>query len=233
MNAKIALCSILLVAMFIPFALAATGAEGVTEQISQSNRFLSAEAAKQFTAMEASLLTDLKAYQDENFGMLDARMIKSMQDTRWQVLLATIGAVFVSSGLVAYLMLRSMKNYSYETYLEKLIGKGAQNEQVPQNTQDQGLAGLQNMQQPEWKPQEPNPTVSTQFGQSAASQMTQMNAWQMQPAYNGSWESPEKPQSDVKIPESRLNGWGPAPNWKMDSQDPMDSPGWNPKEGTQ
>lgn len=216
------------------------------EQISQANRFLAAETARQIDQMQTEITQDLQEYQDENFLILDQRMTQVMEDTKWKVLLATLGAVMVGSAIVAFFLIRSIQNYSYEKYQEKLLkrtpgddrGVVVTNSEYAEADYDPNqYAGVQEMQQNEWRPQQSYPTMSTQFGQTAASQMTQMNSWQMQPAYDGAWQSPEQPQ--------REQYQGPAgyqyadqyqrqyqdqyPPQEEYNEDPMASPGWNPQ----
>jgi hypothetical protein len=152
--------------------------------ISQSNKFLSAEVKREIDSAKDEMLTELKNYQDENFVVLDTRMISLMDDVRIKVTLGAIGAALVAQALTAIVLVRAMRNYSYETYLEKLLKNTvAQNPQLP------GDEFVQ-MQQKEWHPQQPINTIGMELGPERSAQATMMNQWQSQPAYAGSWRAP-------------------------------------------
>jgi len=240
MNAKFVIFGLLLVALVVPqAAFAAT----TPDPISQANKFLAAETSRQIDEMQKEITTDLQEYQDANFLILDQRMTQVMEDTKWKVLLATLGAVLAGSALVAFFLIRSIQNYSFEKYQEKMLKqRPADDPGLIVNEQYDGYdpqqyEGVQQMQNNEWHPQQSQPTLSTQFGQQAASHMTQMNQWQMQPAYDGAWSSPNKP-----VQQMTPNPAGyyadqyedqQYPPQQQPNEDPMASPGWNPQQGYQ
>ena len=48
------------------------------------------------------------------------------------------------------------------------------------------------LQQEEYMQQEPTPTMAMEYGNSQTGEMSQMNQWQTQPAYDGAWQSPQE-----------------------------------------
>jgi len=240
MSTKIVIHALLLVLLVVPSLVSAANAPG--EEISQANKFLAAETARQIDDMQGEITRELQEYQDENFQLLDARMVGLMEDTKWKILLATLGAVLVGSGIVAFFLIKSVQNYSYEKYQEKLLkSKGVDAGVVVAEQNDQGYydEGMEQMQQQAWNPQQSNPSVSTEFGQQAASAMTQMNQWQMQPAYGGSWQSPERPVPEMsnipggyeyaeqqKLQQQAQQKYDDQQEW---NEDPMSSPNWQPQ----
>jgi len=88
-------------------------------------------------------------------------------------------------------MIRTWRRYSYEYYLEKQL---KQRDKVIETAKEEYSQALAQYQQQSWSPQQPQQTLSMQVGQTEAMNMTQMNAWQMQPAYQGSWAPPKETQ---------------------------------------
>jgi hypothetical protein len=222
MNAKVIAVAFILV-MFAPavFALTIdetlnmTSGKPATVIPTQDDRMLAAQTAQEIRAAKDDIISAVNAYNDENFQIFDARMDEFLKDTKTKVALGAIGASLVANALAAYLVMRTMKRYSYETYQQKLIGKM----QEEAREKDNQIAGMQQMQQPDWAPQQPQNTMGMVYGQSQASEMSQMNSWQGQPAYFGSWQSP----IDVKPEYSHR----PAGYEHID--DPMQSPQWDPR----
>lgn len=157
------------------------------EDVTSANKFLSAETARQIQASQDEMLQELKNYQDENFGVLDQRMGQQMQDMRLQVLLVVLGAGFVSIGIASFIVIRATQRYSYEKFQEDLQKKAEKEQELYANA-----PVLPEQQQPEWYPQQPMNTVGQRFGQTQASQMSDMNAWQYQPPYAGAWTPPQE-----------------------------------------
>ena len=186
----------------LPFVVIAApdtvGGEATVSPIttSEQNKYLTAETKKELNSMKEELLTSLKENQDANFMTLDARMVQLMADIRIKVILAGIGAVIAAQSLFTYMLLRSFKSYSYETYLEKIIGEklGASAFANPIQSQDLQQQGLNQMQEQQWQPQEVQQTVSTEYGQIAVSDMSYMNEWQHQPVYDGAYRAPPPSQ---------------------------------------
>lgn len=164
---------------------------GTTTSIDTANKYLSAEVSKQIQASKDDTIRELKAYQDENFQMLDSRMSSTMQDVKMKTLLGVSGVALIVNALAAIIISRTYRKYSYEKYQEGIIGKQQEQMESLQQT-----PGMQQMQQPVWDPQQPQETVGMYMGQSAAFDGTQMNAWQAQPAYAGAWKAPLDAQPD-------------------------------------
>ena len=191
---------VLMLVVCIPFVVAEPSTIGGGEPSSgvsstaEQNRYLTAEAKKELATMKDELLVALQENQDLNFGTLDSRMVQLMADIRIKIILAGIGAVIAAQSLFVYLLLRSFKSYSYETYLEKILGEKLGQTQSVSQTQDLQQQGLDQMQEQQWYPQEVQPTISTEYGQVAASDMSYMNEWQHQPVYDGAYQAPPPSQ---------------------------------------
>ena len=181
----------------------------------QANRYLSAEVTRQIKAMQEAVIAEVNANNDGNFQAFDERTNQFMHDTQKNVLIGTIGATLVVSGAVAFIYLRIMKRYSYEDYLARIVDK---QQKELDSSKSQAMA---QMQQAIWTPQQPAQTLAATFGQETASNMSQMNAWQAQPAYAGAWKSPVTAQPE----------YSHLPPWKNRPVDPMDSAGWYPTGG--
>lgn len=164
--------------------------------IDQANRFLSAEATRQIRSAKDEMLTEMKEYQDQNFGILDARMHELMQDIRMKVMLATLGVILLAQGLAAYIMMRSFKNNSYEAFLEKTLADTGKNVTAETEPTARELQGVVQQQEKEWRPQQPAQTYGAQMGQAAASNQSMANEWQTEPAYAGAWESPVRAEKE-------------------------------------
>lgn len=174
--------------------------------LDQQNKFLAAEVTRQMKTSQDEIIKAVEAYNDENFQIFDARITTVVNDLRMKTVLGAIGASLVAMGLVAFLLIRTMKNYSYEKYLEKALDK-----YKSELESGKGGKGMQEMQQSQWDVQQPAPTIGNEYGQVFASQQTQMNTWQAQPTYQGAWQAPIETQKDI--------------------QDPMQSPQWDPQRG--
>lgn len=205
----------------VPVTSTVTGQQAPTapDQVSQANKFLAAETSRQIKAGQDTMLQELKNYQDENFLALDEQMRTVMSQMRLQVILAAIGSFLTAAAIVTIIIIRAMQRYSYEKFQEGLLAKSAvENAELTQGQ----WQGLEQMQQHEWHPQQSNPTVGMQYGQQFAAQQTQMNQWQMTAPYEGAWAaSQEGVQREANTYKSK------------NIQDPMQSPGWSPQEGTQ
>lgn len=186
-----------------------------------ANRFLAAEVTRQITTMQEAIVKSTNDYNDQNFILFDNRLSKALSDLRVKVALGVIGAALLVNALVAFFIMRTMKNYSYEKYQEKTIGKL----QEAVQEKDRTIEGMnQTAHQPEWFPQKTTETMGVVYGQAAANDMSQMNAWQAVPAYQGGWQAP--------IPVQPEYSHVPAGYKYMDNiQDPMQSPQWTPQDG--
>jgi len=182
-------------------------------QVDAANKYLSAEVAKQIQTSSASMLKQMQDYQDENFRIFDGRMQQLMDDGFTKAILGGFGAMLLASGIVAYILTKYFKTYSYEKYQEKIIGQ--QQEQLQARGQE--LQAMREMQQPEWEVQRPQETVGMRYGQSWASDMTAMNQWQAQPAYDGAWRAPIETK-----PEFSKSGEPQS----AESENPMGMPEW-------
>lgn len=178
------------VMVLILVALVATVSAAENAQTQQA-RYISAELQREMDQMEEELKTELKNNNDENFRVFEGRMVEFMSDAQMKILLGGIGGILVANALVAIVMFRYFKSQSYEAFKDRF-----QHEQNQQYEQE--------MQQREWHPQQPQQSVGMQYGQEQAAQMSQMNQWQTQPAYAGSWTPPSETQSETEYP---FAGW--------------------------
>ena len=184
---------------------------------------LAAQVTQEVRKSQDEIISQVNAYNDENFMIFDQRMAGVITDIKTKVALGAIGAALIANALVAYFIMRTMKTYSYEKFLEKTIGKYEKN--VASMQPDATSQGMQQMAQPSWDVQQPNQTLGMQYGQQFASEATQMNAWQSQPAYGGAWQSPVQTQpeySRTPVSHEFINR-----NERID--DPMQSPQWTPE----
>ena len=192
-----------------PAVVESSQSPAVQAQVQEANRFLSAEVSRQIKASQDDMLKQLQANQDDNFKVLDQRTNQMMLDTRNRVIIGGLGAILVANGIIGLAYLYVTRRYSYERFLEKELGEakmkaeqsaekyGSEQKVVEQQVQSQMTPGMQVLQQGAWWPQEPPQTFSSQFGQVAASQATDMNQWQFQAPYEGAWKRPEQPTSRV------------------------------------
>lgn len=164
------------------------------QQISQSNRFLSAEVQRAIRDEMDIVQEDLQTYQDENFAILDNRISTFIEDSQWKIGLVGAGAGFIAMGLGALLMMRSFKKHS----IAQARRSEQEMEQIVQQVQDRVREELDAYTQPEWRPQEPARTMSTEYGQAGAERMSQMNQWQAQSAYQDSWKAPVEVEKEVR-----------------------------------
>ena len=155
------------------------------------NRLVSAEILKQMKTMKDDVIAAANANNDANVAILDQRSQQMLADTRQRVIIGGIGAILVANAIVALFMIRTWRRYSYEYYLEKQL---KQMDKVIETAKEEYSQALAQYQQQSWSPQQPQQTLSMQVGQTEAMNMTQMNAWQMQPAYQGSWAPPKETQ---------------------------------------
>lgn len=184
------------------------------ETAPDANRFLSAELARQMQAQKEDMLKALEENQDANFQLLDNRMAELMAAERMKVVVGGMGAILAANAIVALLLLKYIRRYSYEKYLEDTLGRreaelekvNAQNAEIAklivpqaqqQPVQNPYSQAFQEVQQPAWYPQQPQETVGMKFGQEKAAQMSQMNQWQLTPNYEGAWTPPVPVQREV------------------------------------
>ena len=188
------------------------------QPLDAQNRFLSAEVTRQLTIMQTNIIKDTHDYNDENFQIFDGRMSVLMADIRMKTVLGAIGAAMVANAIIAILLLRTMKKYSYEKYMENLLEK-YQKQEVAKDTPSKGLQGMQEQQ---WNVQPPANTLGNTYGQEFASQSTMMNQWQTQPD-SGAWRAPVETQREIV---QQPYGYQPQ---TPPITDPMQSPQWDPR----
>ena len=166
----------------------------VAQTTEQQSRFLSAEAQRvikdEFTAVKA----DLEAYQNENFQALDNEMRAVMATSQKQVVLGTLGAMFLGGGLIALIMFYIAKKYSYEKFLEGQLsnknfeqGFATQDSELNNMYQDDGV---QQMQQQDWGYPDANPTIGQDQGQTFASNNSEFSNWQGKAPHKDGWKWP-------------------------------------------
>jgi hypothetical protein len=161
----------------------------VKASVDQANRFLAAEVTKQMAESQKVMVEELKANNDDNFRIFDQRMNALIQDVKMKIVLLGLGSVMIANAIVSFFLIQAWRKYSYERYLEQVIDR--QTEELSANSAQMGE--FMKTLEPTWTPQQPTETVGMRFGQAAAAEMSQMNAWQMQPVYQGAWVSPQQP----------------------------------------
>ena len=204
------------------------------EVVEQQNRLLIAEVSRQIRDMKVEISTELKTYQDENFRALDGRVDGFIIDARTKLMLGGLGVMLIANAIIALLIQRNMRRYSYETYLE---GQMDPTQMLDQDVEAYG-EGFDEMQKTDWYPQEPQERLGQVYGQEQASQMTAMNEWQTQPAYQGAWESPIEAQPEyshypeghqlVEPPQAEERPLVVEEPEQIETEDPLESPGWSP-----
>lgn len=180
MSNKLVVCALILFVLVPVYA-----ADAVDLQVAEANRYLAAETAKQIKTATTEMETSLKAYQDENFMLLDQRMDKTMREAQQRLILGVAGAVLLGGALMGYFMFHLARRYSYERYLEEELEK--RDAMQPQGFQ-QPEANMQQAQQPTWQPQQPFQSIGMEVGQASAANMSQFNNWQVQSTRPGGWE---------------------------------------------
>jgi len=188
-------------------------------QVSEANRYLSAEVSRQIQNSQKELIAAVNTNNDENFRVFDDRMKSYMGDLKMKVIVGGIGAILLVNALIGLAYLYVTRRYSYEHFLEKRFDQYLKAQKTsPQQKEVEDMArGLEQMQQQAWAPQAPEQSVSTMFGQAAASHMSDMNQWQFQPAYEGAWKRAEQPVSSVswEAQQNRQEDWMPEPDQKQ------------------
>jgi len=217
-----------------PPGVASPGTVSSTVSTVEANRYLSAEAVRHMDAKTDEMLKIMQEYQDENFVAWDNRMYNLVDDIQMKFVIGGLGAMMLAMGLVAYIMMNHFKRYSYETYLQGVIDKGEQ----PDATGQAYQPIPEQMQEQQWHPQEIQPTIGSEMGQDWASEQTAMNQWQVQPVYDGAWQSPVETHSEYKEQWMEENypkyQNQPEPQQQQPVQqppleDPYDSPEWGGK----
>ena len=222
--------SILAAADTPPGVVPVTNSLSSSAEIDKANKYLAAEVSRQIADSQAKSLQEMKNYNDENFQIFDGRMSELVSDMKMKFVIGGLGVVFLAMGLGTYLMMKQLKRYSYETYLEQviekqmLVGKPVDQPQYTEAEQQ----GMQQMRQQEWHPQQSQQTIGMDMGQQWASEQTAMNQWQAQPAYDGSWKAPietvpqykEEWMQEHNFPAPKEQGRGTQEY----SDDPMNSP---------
>jgi hypothetical protein len=211
---KVGICSALLVILALPSVLAEE-----VPSVDTANKFLSAETQRIIDTKTDEMLVEMKNYQDENFQIFDMRMQTLVDDMKIKVIIGGLGVILLGMGVTSYLMLKYFKRYSYEEFLEEQLKKGGQVAQEGQYD----MNGVEQMQETDWYPQQPQQTLGMEMGQGWASDMTQMNQWQAQPAYDGAWQAPLE-----TVPQYKEE-WMEQNYPVQQQEDPMQSPGWQPE----
>lgn len=164
----------------------------VNAQIDQANRYLSAENSKALEKMKSDMLTELKAYNDDNFRVLDTRMQNLMLDTKLRLIVGSLGVILLANGIVAIVMVWVTRNYSYEAYLMKIAKQKQVPIDAPENAKnlERDYKHINEMREEAWHTQEPTQTLAMKYGETETGNMSDMNRWQHQPARDGSWTPP-------------------------------------------
>ena len=182
----------------------------------EGNKFLAAEVTRQMGVAKTDIIQAVNDNNDQNFMFFDSRMGQLMADIKMKTVLAAIGAAMVANAIITIVLLRTIKNYSYEKYLEDTLEKYKTHQEVI----DSPSKGMSGMQEQQWNVQQPADTLGNIYGQEFAGQATQMNQWLAQPN-SGAWRAPVDTQQEfVQQPY----GYQPS-----SIDDPMQSPGWDPR----
>jgi hypothetical protein len=180
---------------YVPPPSTVTPGSVQTAGTDQANRYLSAELTKQMDARFELLQKGVNDNIDSNYAVMDQRILGYIQDERQRVILIGIGTMMVANALIGLFLIRAWRRYSYEYYQEQIIKKyQAQEQEMGPAAYADEYRGLQQMQQEAYYPQQPTETIGMQVGSTEAMNMSQMNAWQMQPAREGSWVPPQQGQ---------------------------------------
>ena len=156
--------------------------------VDQANKFLAAEVTRQMKQSQEEMLAALSNTNDINFIEFDKRVQAFTVTAKQQIIIGGIGAVLVANALIGLALIWVFRRYSYEYYQQKMLE--AKEQEIEAVKRD--LKGFQELQQPAWNMQQPQQTVGMQYGQQMAGDMSMMNQWQTQPAYAGSWTSPQE-----------------------------------------
>jgi hypothetical protein len=161
-------------------------------QVDQANRYLSAENSKALEKMKEDILTDMKAYNDENFRIFDTRMQNLMLDVKLRLIVGSLGVILLANGVVALVMIWVTRNYSYEAYLMKVAKQKQVRVDSPENAQQlqKDMKQINGMKQEAWEQQVPHQTLAMKLGEVEVANTSDMNRWQHQPAYQGAWTPP-------------------------------------------
>lgn len=187
----------------------------VNLQLQESNRFLSAEVAKQMKALQEDLLKKVNDNNDANFKALDDRMMALIEQERLRVVIGGLGAVLIANAFIGLAYLWITKRYSYETHLEKLIGRQQKEFDAFKERYDKTL---QELQKDTWNVQKPQETIGMKLGQDVVSNQSQMNQWQYQAPYEGGWQ-----RTDNVVPQ-------PVYEQMQEMYQPMSEPWKEPQQ---
>jgi hypothetical protein len=161
----------------------------VDARLSQANSFLAAETSRMIKAEMETLQNEMQEYNDENFRIFDGRLADFSRNAKQQIIIGGIGAILVANALIGLALIWVFRRYSYEYYQQQLLeAKEKETELLKNDIND--LKGFRQMQEQQWNLQQTPQTIGTVYGQEAAGNMSAMNQWQAQPAYNGSWQAP-------------------------------------------
>ena len=118
-------CLVVVILICMPLALAATegSANPFLDVITDSGDGASTQQKTQAAAiilpdileMEARLAEGLQFYQDENFRLLDARLVLFLKDFRTKTLAGIVGLQLLIAGIIFYIINRNQRQTSYES----------------------------------------------------------------------------------------------------------------------
>jgi len=173
--------------------------------IEQSNRFLSAELSRTMKTQQDEIIKAANANNDENFRIFDSRMSSLMSDIKMKLIVGGVGAMLLAAGIVSLLIHWSTKRYSYEAYLQKVIGlQQGQLEKLERG-------GVQEMQQRMWTYGAPTSGLTAQgvLDQEQAGAQSGFNAWQHDSVRPGYWTPPSEDSPVAK--NKNVRDWGAEP----------------------
>lgn len=186
--------------LLVPMVYAAEEGSGSTlenaigAQVDQANRYLSAENTKAIEKMKVDILAEMTKYNDENFRIFDTRMQNLMVDVKMRLIVGSLGVILLANGVVALVMIWVTRNYSYEAYLTKIAKQNQVRVDSPENAKklERDMQQINGMKQEAWQEQQPTPTMAMKYGEAEVANMSDMNRWQQQPAYQGAWVPPQQ-----------------------------------------
>lgn len=173
----------------------------VDAQTEQANKFLSAELSRQIKTEMETVKQQINDNNDENMRMLDSRMANIIIDVKQKIILGTLGAILVAQAIIGLAMMYVWRRYSFEYYQSKIIQ--GQKEELEAMKSERDVQGIATLQQADWQMQQVQETAATRFGQAAAANVSMMNQWQTQPAYQGAWVSPQQVQKMPAAPQQQ------------------------------
>jgi hypothetical protein len=192
----------------------------VTTDMSSANRFLAAENAKAIDKMQQNVVDALIKNNDDNVRILDQRVAQMEADTKQRVIIGGVGAILIANALIGIVYVWATRRYSYEHFLEKMLQRKVAEMKLPEAMPAPAVIPMSQGQMdaaaPTWVQPVPEQTVSTMLGQQTAANLSDMNQWQFNPAYEGSWSRPGNVVSQVNWESAHKEEQPPRNPWEQE-----------------